>query len=85
MIEDQINGDPALSYDKVPWLSWGPYLWANGSEKRHDGFSWEREDFTERDGTHPSESGCRKVAQMLYDFFTTDKTSKIWFLGDESP
>ncbi|MFC2123196.1 hypothetical protein ACFLU5_00170 [Bacteroidota bacterium] len=85
LIEDQINGDQELAYDEVPWLSWGPYLWANGSEKRKDGFSWEREDFVERDGTHPSESGCRKVAQLLYDYFSTDEVSRIWFTRDNNP
>jgi lysophospholipase L1-like esterase len=31
------------------------------------------------DGTHPSESGRRKVAAQLLDFLKTDPTSKPWF------
>jgi hypothetical protein len=47
LIEQQLKGEPALNYDpakgevKVPWLSWGPYLWARGTDKRSDGFSYE--------------------------------------------
>jgi hypothetical protein len=31
------------------------------------------------DGTHPSASGVRKVAQLLMDFFSADSTAKTWF------
>ena len=30
------------------------------------------------DGTHPSASGCRKVANLLLTFFATDATT-AWF------
>ncbi|MFD0571929.1 hypothetical protein ACFQ0T_25290 [Kitasatospora gansuensis] len=33
LIQDQINGDTTLSYGTggvAPWLSWGPYMWADG-------------------------------------------------------
>ena len=59
LIEQQIKGEPALNYDpakgavKAPWLSWGPYLWANGTTKRTDGFSYHESDFA-GDGTHLS-------------------------------
>ncbi|MEK7466640.1 MAG: hypothetical protein AAB074_04425 [Planctomycetota bacterium] len=32
------------------------------------------------DGTHPSDSGRKKVADMLLKFFTTDEGAKGWFL-----
>jgi hypothetical protein len=85
LIEEQIKGDPALNYDpakgkiQAPWLSWGPYLWANGVTKRADGLFYEPNDFAE-DGTHPGASGRRKVADMLLHFFKTDSTTKPWFV-----
>jgi hypothetical protein len=85
LIEQQVEGDPALNYDaakgpvKAPWLSWGPYLWANGATKRADGFSYEESDFAE-DGTHESASGQQKVGQQLLQFFKTDSTTRSWFL-----
>jgi hypothetical protein len=84
LIEDQLKGDPALNYDpgkgqvRAPWLSWGPYLWANGSTKRADGFFYEEEDFSS-DGTHPSAAGQRKVGRSLLQFFKTDPTARPWF------
>jgi Cu/Ag efflux protein CusF len=86
LIEQQIKGDAALNYDpakgavKAPWLSWGPYLWANGSTKRADGFSYERGDFSPDDGTHQSPSGQRKVGELLLQFFKTDSTTRPWFV-----
>jgi hypothetical protein len=87
LIEDQIEGaDPGLNYDpqsgavEAPWLSWGPYLWADGLEPRSDGLIWECTDF-QTDGTHPSNAGREKVANLLLDFFTGDPTSTPWFLA----
>jgi Cu/Ag efflux protein CusF len=85
LIEEQIKGEPALNYDldkgpvKAPWLAWGPYLWANGVSKRADGLSYEESDFA-ADGTHPSESGRRKVARQLLQFFQNDPTARPWFV-----
>ena len=85
LVEQQITGDKSLNFDpargevKAPWLSWGPYLWANGSTKRKDGFSFEPDDFTANDGTHQSPSGQRKVGQLLLKFFESDSTTKSWF------
>jgi hypothetical protein len=80
--ERGLNANPARGAVKAPWLSWGPYLWANGSTKRADGFSWEPQDVREKDGTHPSDSGCQKVAEALWKFFTTDTTAKPWFAAN---
>jgi hypothetical protein len=85
LIEQQIKGDAVLNYDpakgrvRAPWLSWGPYLWANGTTKRADGFSYDPGDFGE-DGTHQSPSGQRKVGGLLLQFFKSDSTTKGWFL-----
>jgi hypothetical protein len=85
LIRDQANGAVPLRYDdasgpaQVPLLLWGPYLWADGTTPRKaDGLTWERTDFA-GDGVHPSESGRRKVADLLLKHFTTDALAKRWF------
>jgi len=75
LIEDQIEGKL-----KAPWLSWGPYLWANGETENSAGLKYVRDDF-ERDGTHPSAQGQRKVGERLLRFFESDATTKPWFVG----
>lgn len=85
LIEEQIKGDKALNFDpakgevKAPWLSWGPYLWANGTAKNPDGLFYLESDFG-GDGTHPSDSGRRKVAGQLMNYFKSDPTAKAWFI-----
>lgn len=85
LIEDQIDGDPALNFDaaagpvEAPWIGWGPYLWADGLVPRSDGLTWVCSDFA-ADGTHPAATARAKVASALLDFFTSDPTAKPWFL-----
>jgi lysophospholipase L1-like esterase len=83
LIDEQINGDTALQYSgnriNAPWLAWGPYLWAKGTTPRQDGLTWLPADF-QSDGTHPSNSGRLKVANMLLNFFSTDSSTVPWFL-----
>jgi hypothetical protein len=89
LIEQQLKGDPELSFDpakgvdKAPWLSWGPYLWANGTTKRADGFSFELADFQESDQMHESPAGQRKVGTLLLKFFKTDPTTRKWFVRQD--
>lgn len=81
LIEDQINGEEHLV--KSPLLLWGPYLWANGEKgRRTDDLVWRSEDLGP-DGTHPSPSGQRKVAELLLKFFKTDPTAKAWFTKND--
>lgn len=84
LIEKQINGDPLLdcagSSPVAPWLAWGPYLWADGTNPRSDGMMWLIDDFVTSDRTHPSASGVIKVAEALLNFFKTDGTAAKWFL-----
>lgn len=77
LIEDHLKGPI-----KGPWLSWGPYLWANGSTKRADGFAYDEADFAD-DGTHQSPTGQLKVGKELLKFFQTDPTSKPWFVQEK--
>ena len=90
MIEDQINRTSGLNFDPAkglvtsPWLSWGPYLWADGLKARSDGLTYACSDFNPSDGTHPAPGGAReKVARLLLDFLKTDSTAKPWFLSPE--
>jgi len=75
MIKEQIEkGEPS-----APMLLWGPYLWTNGEKGRKvDDLVWTSDDCGP-DGTHPSRSGQRKVAELLMKFFKTDATAKGWF------
>ena len=78
LIEERIN-DPS-SERSMPWVSWGPYLWADGLTPRSDGLTWERGDF-EPDGVHTSAQGALKVATMLFEFFQKDTAAKLWFFS----
>ncbi len=84
LIEDQIDGDPALNDGRLPGpveaplLLWGPYLWANGPTPRSDGLVWLAGDL-ESDGTHPAPSGERKVADLLSGFFDAEVTAAAWW------
>ncbi|MGB8170393.1 MAG: hypothetical protein WCF18_23020 [Chthoniobacteraceae bacterium] len=86
LIQDQIAGQPELNYDatrgpvKSPLLLWGPYLWADGETPRKaDGLIYKREDLSDKDGTHPTDSARQKVAELLLNFLKSDPTAKIWF------
>jgi hypothetical protein len=87
LIEQQLQGDAALNFDpkrgevQSPWLSWGPYLWANGTRGPAGSLRYEESDLA-NDGTHPSPTGQRKVAEALLDFFKNDSTTKGWFTAD---
>ncbi len=78
LIEERINQpNPDRS---MPWVSWGPYLWADGLTPRSDGLLWERSDF-EPDGVHPSAQGALKVATKLFEFFESDPSAQHWFFS----
>jgi lysophospholipase L1-like esterase len=86
LVQDQIKGEPSLNYDpakgavKLPLLLWGPYLWADGENGRKiDDLVWKPEDLAD-DGTHPGDSGRRKVAELLLEFMKNDPSAKMWFV-----
>lgn len=87
LIQDQMSGQAALQFRhtdnetaKVPLLLWGPYLWADGERPRtSDGLHYLREDLA-GDGTHPSQTGRRKVAEQLLTFFKSDPLATPWFV-----
>ncbi|MCY0952966.1 hypothetical protein [Streptomyces sp. H27-S2] len=90
LIENQINGDSNLSYGAggvAPWLSWGPYMWADGlgadgvaggTPGRSDGLEWACTDLVS-DRVHPSATGQQKVADLILNQFSTDSTTTPWF------
>lgn len=84
LIADQIAGDTSLAFTgstpRAPYLAWGPYNWADGTNPRLDGLVWNCPADFNPDGVHPSTVGRQKVAQELLNFFTTDSTSIPWFL-----
>jgi hypothetical protein len=83
LIAKQLDGDPALKYTaldrKAPWLSWGPYLWANGDKPRQDGFRYQLSDFRDDDRMHHSLAGMKNLGNVLLRFFKTDTTTRGWF------
>jgi hypothetical protein len=89
MIEDQLRATNSLNYDPklgpvvAPWLSWGPYIWTDGTTPRSDGYVYLCRDL-ESDFTHPNTNGVTKVADQLLAFFKTDPTAAPWFLKPSS-
>jgi hypothetical protein len=84
LIQRQIKGDETLSFEgtKVlsPVLLWGPYLWADGvTPRQSDKLVYNRDDLA-GDGTHPSQAGRQKVANVMLEFFKNDPLAKSWFM-----
>jgi len=77
---DSVAGD--LSYGKAPWIAWGPYLWASGSEPRSDNLVWLASDFRANECTHVSTYGEQKVGTMLLEFMKTSPYT-TWFLNGQ--
>ncbi len=65
------------------FISWGPYMWANGSIARSDGLRWVLSDF-KSDGTHPNTTGQSKAASIMLTFFKTSNFTKCWFLKGQT-
>lgn len=85
-VEKQIMGDPLYKFTApgkvAPFISWGPYLWADGITPRdYDSLYWDCEvDFrADGGGFHLNGFGKDKLAYILHDFFTTDTLSEIWY------
>ena len=87
LIRRQITGDPTLKYKEpgkqVPYLIWGPPLWADGKNPRElDGLTWncEAEFAIDGGGYHLTNEGKDKLANILLNFFRTDTLSESWFM-----
>jgi hypothetical protein len=69
-----------------PWLSWGPYLWADGDAPRQDRLTWPCSYVQQDDCVHPiSDPAVRKVSDQLLAFFKTDPVARLWFLRRPDP
>ncbi|MEO6969650.1 MAG: PKD domain-containing protein [Chthoniobacterales bacterium] len=79
-VKGNINFNPGNGPVVAPYITWGPYLWADGTTPRSDGFTWLCSDVDPSDFTHLSASGIGKVADQLLAFFKTDSTAP-WFLN----
>ena len=78
-LRGELSFDSATGSAAAPWVAWGPYLWADGLRPRTDGLTWSCSDLGP-DGTHPSDAGRLKVAEMLLSFLKSDPTARIWFM-----
>jgi len=65
-----------VDYNKgsAPWITWGPYLWADGTTPRSDGLTWSRDDFA-ADGETLSDQGAMKAAALLRSFLMSEPTA----------
>lgn len=70
-----------VRYGSVPWVGWGPYIWAAGASD--PALGWVRADFA-ADGVHPSTSGVRKVGALLLAFLKGSELTQCWFLAGRS-
>lgn len=85
---DPVAGDLGYTKGVVPWVDWGPYLWADADNLRPDGPAWcdgqeqapcnGEMDF-QQDGLHPNVKGQLKVASLLMHFFQTSPFTENWF------
>ncbi len=69
LIQKQINGDIGFSYDDIPFIDWGPYLWTNGTTPNDAGYTWDCSD-AGKGGIHPTSKGRMKEGAIVYQYFS---------------
>ena len=82
-VVDPRAGDLDYARGVAPWLAWGPYFWANGSEAKLGGPSWVPADFdlgAPSLGTQLSPQGQSKTSLVLLRFFELSPFSKCWLM-----
>ena len=83
VIARQLAHDPEVEWDgergpaKVPWLSWGPYLFCDGEEPRSDGLLLTCADFSP-DGGHLGDGGEQKLGARLLHFVKSHRACTPW-------
>jgi len=91
---DRVAGN--LAYTVAPWMAWGPYIWSNGEvPNKYNGVYWcagllsparpcdAIEDDYQTDLLHPNSVGAAKVAEQLWNFFSTSEFTQSWFLANK--
>lgn len=79
LVEQHIDSHRAGK--NTPFVAWGPYIWANGTETNSEGLEWLVGDFELKDGIHPGPTAEAKVAGRLLSFFESHPTTAPWFVG----
>ncbi|MEX0891509.1 MAG: hypothetical protein WEB88_05005 [Gemmatimonadota bacterium] len=64
----------------APWITWGPYWWADGTRPRNDGLIWRREHF-EQDGVNPSAEGEARMGLLLFEHLKSSPWARCWLLA----
>lgn len=84
LIEAQSAGRADLRFEGegavVPLSAWATYFWTNGDDPRADGYRWTRDEVV-KDGVHLTDSGLKRVAKELTDFWSRDAFAQRWFLA----
>ena len=73
--------DWVIAHDDVlrPCVMWGAYLWCDGSNPRHDGFTWLCPADSLSDGVHPSNPvGSTKLANLVVDRLLGSLDTSVW-------
>lgn len=82
LIERQIKNKPGYRYTgagaSLPFITFGSYHWTNGYLPRVDGLLLECAEVG-ADGLHLTVAGEIKMAQKMFEYFSTDETAASWF------
>ncbi len=92
VIGRQINGDTALIYSgagkNAPFITWGPYFWADGINPRMtDSLTWTCDNFrddTIGGGFHLKDEYKFKESDPIADYFMNNAITKIWYKNSAS-
>lgn len=89
----QANTSSPMHDQNVPWVTWGPYMWADGTTPRVDALTppastqtWLCSDFQglplgmAQDGIHAHKTGWVKIATHLDFTLRSSPHASIWYL-----
>jgi hypothetical protein len=82
---DPRAGNLSYANGTAPWITWGAYLWANGSDPNTEGLFYLPGDFQRDTGQHPTTAGETIIGSKLLDFFLSSPYAIPWFASDGAP
>jgi hypothetical protein len=82
---DPRAGNLSYASGAAPWITWGAYLWANGSHANSEGLFYVPSDYQADTGQHPTTAGENKIGAKLLDFFLNSPYAIPWFTSSEAP